>query len=535
MTHPSPGFGILLHPRHSHASMEAELPDAESGEEEPGEESEGEDEAALDVRAWLPALAARPELAPLRFRTSDALAELELSRLARMRLSEADAGEAGAEADGSERHVVVAHGPGRLVHYVDASAPTALLCDLGGLPPCAWVPLGALDTRETARELERLCAAYPLAARDAAHSELWDARPPATTSPDPSALLPRLLLSAVGGTDSPGLAEAFGALLGTRLLVSTDTVAEVREAAGGATHTELIEVELRGVHSGCAVWLHAHRGLLALSAEAARALGDGGGGGAGPAASAGAASEGVLDGINGEFGTGFAAGMPLDAVAALLRAECSCVRADDVRSALRAAPSALAPAPPAAGPARQGGGSTLGAAMGSVVGSACADEPAADEWEAGAALHVLWLLRAPSTLQDAAAAARHPSARVRLAAATVSGQAALDGELGFVEVLERIVADGDTFVTPVAAADAEGAVHAEAIAVAAEAMARVRGTPLQPAGTARAQERTAARPDNGSTYAAGSGTAGAGVAASAALSKAQKRRQREKRKRQQQN
>ncbi|KAJ1633168.1 hypothetical protein T492DRAFT_551482 [Pavlovales sp. CCMP2436] len=88
------------------------------------------------------------------------------------------------------------------------------------------------------------------------------------------------------------LATFFEALLATALLVSGDSVGEIREAEEGCGPTELLEVELRGVHSGKAVWLHELAGLRALSAQQLSARPEF------------ICSE-VVEGVNAELGTTF--------------------------------------------------------------------------------------------------------------------------------------------------------------------------------------------------------------------------------------
>lgn len=391
-----------------------------------GSDDESED-AACEPSVWLPALLSSERLRHVAWR-AEAQPELSLLRLS---LSSEKAPPAELD-DAPGRHVAVAHGPGRFVLYLDAAAPSELLCDVGGLPPCLWVPIGS-DEEEVAAALSQLAALYPFAAKAQPVKAIWAARPPATTSPSPSSLLPRLFVG--GRSDDDGAQAAtsaaaasnlgtasslcmlFDSLLGTSLAVSADTPAEVRAAESCCSATELLEVELRCVHSGKALWLHALNGLCALSAQPATLR------------SEHVCAEAV-EGVNAELGTCFDDRMPLDAIAALLAAGVQCIGPAQLRAALM----------PSSAPAAAAAASAMGADGSSAAGSTAGGVEESDA-HAASALHVLHFLRAPGLLDDLRAAAVHRSASVRGAAAAVAAQlGALPGveAQGAVELLESM-------------------------------------------------------------------------------------------------
>jgi hypothetical protein len=375
---------------------EMELACSDDCSSESSEGSPSDDETA-DPSNWLPALQASARLRQVAWR-AEALPELALLRLS---LSDGAAGSAGdsGDADAPTRHVAVGQGPGRLALFIDACAPSAVLCAVDpAMPPCLWVPLGR-DDEGVAAELARLEALYPFSARDAPPTALWAARPPATASPDPRALLARSFIGGAGMDGFEPLGSLFQKLLETGLVVSGDSVADVVEAATAASPTTLLEIELRGLASGAALWLHELDGLRALSTERV------GGGGAVGTRAAGAGAVGacaeVIDSLNAELGTCLPAQTPLELLAAVLRAGVRCVSAAELREATAAQ----------AAEAEGGGGSDGGAA------------------EVASTLHVLHFIRAPGLLDDLAAAAQlHArSETVCAAVAVLAPQVAADG------------------------------------------------------------------------------------------------------------
>ncbi|KAG8461924.1 hypothetical protein KFE25_013943 [Diacronema lutheri] len=374
---------------------------SEEGGTSDDEDSEEEAVAPDPPTAWLPPLLASERIRHVAWRF-DALPEvalLALSISSEPAPPPAAAGSAAvAPGDSAVRHVVVGHGPGRFIIYLDAAAPSELLCDIGGLPPCLWVPLGASE-EDVLSALSQLAAVYPFAAKAQPAEAIWASRPPATASPSPATLLPRLLLG--GDDDVPppepsgppppppslpsSLGAIFDALLATPFVVSADSPAEVRAAELGCSHTELLEVELRAVHSGKQIWLHALAGMRALSAQPATLRAE-------------HVCAEVVDGVNAELGTCYDTRTPLDVIAALLAAGVQCIGAGALRAAL---------APPPADGRIDGGG----------------DGDADDGGEgAASALHVLHFLRAPNFLDDVLAAAAHCAPAVRAAAAAVAAQ-----------------------------------------------------------------------------------------------------------------